>query len=263
MVNHVLAAIGYPIAMLLIFVGLPVQAILLALTAPFDRNRAVAGRFLRLVGVAISKTFPPWRLRVEGRWPAAKGPYVVVANHQSMLDILLLSHLPREMKWVAKESLFRVPWVGWMLRMSGDIPVRRGDAESGGEALARAKAYLARGMSVMIFPEGTRSASGSLLPFKSGAFRLAIEAGVPVLPVAVNGTAAGMPKGGPWVNPCRAVARVLEPVAVAGLRPEDATRLRDEVRARIAGVLPARPAPPGARATAASPAASPVSPDRE
>jgi 1-acyl-sn-glycerol-3-phosphate acyltransferase len=243
-VNTVLAVIGYPIAMLLIGLGLPVQALLLALAAPFDRNRAVAGRFLRFVGVAITKTFPPWRLKVEGRWPEG-GPFVVVANHQSMLDILLLSHLPREMKWVAKEALFRVPWVGWMLRMAGDIPVRRGDAESGGEALARAKGYLARGMNVMIFPEGTRSASGAMLPFKSGAFRLAIEAGVPVLPVAVNGTAAGMPKGGPWVNPCRAVAKILEPVPVAGLRTEDAVRLRDEVRARIVAALP--PAPPRAR----------------
>lgn len=236
--HHLLAAIGYPVAMLIIFLALPVQAVLLALTAPFDRNRAVAGRFLRFVGVAISKTFPPWRLRVVGPWPEGKGPYVVVSNHQSILDILLLSHLPREMKWVAKESLFRVPWVGIMLRMSGDIPVRRGDAESGGEALGRARAYLARGMNVMIFPEGTRSATRTLLPFKSGAFRLAIEAGVPVLPIAVNGTGEGMPKGGPWVNPCRAVAKILEPVPVAGLRPEDAVKLRDEVRARIAAALP-------------------------
>jgi 1-acyl-sn-glycerol-3-phosphate acyltransferase len=242
-VNTALAAIGYPVALLILVVALPLQAVLLALAAPFDRNRVVAGRFLRFVGVALSKTFPPWRLRVEGRWPEG-GPFVVVANHQSMLDILLLSHLPREMKWVAKDALFKLPWIGWMLRMSGDIPVRRGDAESGGEALARAKGYLARGMSVMIFPEGTRSATGALLPFKSGAFRLAIEAGVPVLPIAVNGTGAGMPKGGPWVNPCRAVAKMLAPVPVAALRPDEAVRLRDEVRARIVAALP----PPAPRA---------------
>ncbi len=229
--NVLLAIIGYPVAIALIVLALPVQAVLLLVTGPFDRNRAVAGRFLRLVGIGISKTFPPWRLGVEGAWPAG-GPFVVVANHQSMLDILLLSRLPREMKWVAKEELFRIPWVGWMLRMSGDIPIRRGDAESGGEALARAREYLARGMSVMIFPEGTRSARGTMLPFKSGAFRLALDAGVPVLPVAVHGTARGMPKGGPWVNPCRARARILPPVAVEPFGG-DAVRLRDEVRSRI------------------------------
>lgn len=235
-----LAAVGYVLVLLLLLVALPVQAILLAVTAPFDRNRVVAGRFLRIVGVLIAKTFPPWRLRVEGRWPG-KGPYVVVANHQSMLDILLLSHLPREMKWVAKEELFKLPWIGWMLRMTGDIAVRRGDPESGGEALAKAKAYLARGMSVMMFPEGTRSTRGTMLPFKSGAFRLAIEAGVPVLPIAVSGTAHGLPKGGPWVRPCRATARILEPIAIEGARPEDATKLRDAVRERIAATLPTLP----------------------
>jgi 1-acyl-sn-glycerol-3-phosphate acyltransferase len=234
-----IAIIGYPIAMALIAVALPIQALLLALTLPFDRNRTVPGRFLRIVGALITRCFPPWRLDVDRRWPG-RGPYVVVANHQSMLDILMLSRLPREMKWVAKEELFRIPWVGWMLRMSGDIAIRRGDAESGGEALAKAKAYLARGMNVMIFPEGTRSAKGTLLPFKSGAFRLAIEAGVPVLPIAVHGTAEGMPKGGPWVRPCRAFARILAPVETAGRGVDATTAVRDEVRRRIAAELPVR-----------------------
>ena len=246
-----IAIIGYPIAILLIVLGLPIQALLLALTFPFDRNRVIAGRFLRLVAVGISRCFPPWRLDVEGRWPEGKGPWVVVANHQSILDILMLSRLPREMKWVAKEELFRVPWTGWMMRMSGDIPIRRGDAESGGEALGIAKDYLARGMSVMIFPEGTRSAKGTLLPFKSGAFRLALDAQVPVLPIAVHGTAQGMPKGGPWVRPCRAFARILPPIETAGRPPEDAARLRDEVRRRIAAELPAEQERARARAEAA------------
>jgi 1-acyl-sn-glycerol-3-phosphate acyltransferase len=210
-------------------------------TLPFDRNRVVAGRFLRYVGNGISRCFPPWRLEIQGRWPEG-GPFVVVANHQSILDILMLTRVPHEMKWVAKEELFSIPWAGWMMRIAGDIPIRRGDAESGGEALARAREYLARGMSVMIFPEGTRSAKGTLLPFKSGAFRLAIDAGVPVLPIAVHGTAQGMPKGGPWVRPCRAFARMLAPVPTAGRSVEDAGKLKEEVRRLIAAELPAEQA---------------------
>lgn len=231
----VLIPVGLAATLLILAAALPVQALLLAVTLPFDRNRTVPGRFIRLVAVAVSRTFPPWRLRVVGSWPG-RGPYVVVSNHQSMLDVLLLSRLPREMKWVAKESLFRVPWVGWMFTLAGDIPVRRGDAGSGSEALRQARAYLDRGMSVMIFPEGTRSRSGALQPFKSGAFRLALEAGVPVLPVAVSGTAAGLPRGGRGIRPCRGTAQVLEPVA-AGPGIQDALALRDEVRRRIAAAL--------------------------
>lgn len=237
-----IAAVGYVLVLLVIAVGFPLQLALFALCFPFDRNRAVAGRFSRLVAVAVTRTFPPWRLSVEGTFPEG-GPFVVVANHQSMLDVLLISKVPREMKWIAKESLFKIPWVGWMFRVSGDIPVRRGESESGAEALGKAKRYLANGMSVMLFPEGTRSTKGKMLPFKSGAFRLAVEAGVPVLPIAVSGTAHGMPKGGIWVRPCRAVARILEPVPTAGLGLEDVARLRDEVRARIEATLPLLPPP--------------------
>jgi 1-acyl-sn-glycerol-3-phosphate acyltransferase len=125
-----------------------------------------------------------------------------------------------------------------MLRLTGDIKVRRGGPESGGEAVAKARAYLQRGMSVMIFPEGTRSRDARLLPFKKGAFRLAIETGVPVLPVVVSGTAAGFQKGGTTVGPCDAVARILPPVPTTGLTQADAGALRDRVRAAFVATLP-------------------------
>lgn len=251
----ILVVLGWSVAAAVVLAALPIQAVLWVVTAPFDRNRVVTGQFLRGVGVVFGRCYPRWRFRLEGRWPEGPGPYVVVSNHQSLLDIVLLSRLPREMKWVGKEELFRIPWIGWMLRLTGDIAVRRGDAESGGEAIARAKDYLAHGMSVMIFPEGTRSRDARLLPFKKGAFRLAIEAGVPVLPVAVSGTAAGLKKGGMAVAPCDAVARLLAPVPTAGLTQADATALRDRVRAAMVAVLPpevtglpapARPEPPEA-----------------
>jgi 1-acyl-sn-glycerol-3-phosphate acyltransferase len=231
------AAFAYLLSIGAIVVWLPAMALVWATTAPFDPTRRVAGRFLRWCAVFATLTFPFWRIRIEGRWPSGKRAYVVVSNHQSMLDIFMLSRLPREMKWVAKKELFRVPWVGWMFWLAGDIPIRRGDADSARDVLARARHYLDRGMNVMMFPEGTRSRDGRMLPFKSGAFRLAIEAGVPVLPVAVYGTAEGMPKGSPWVRPARPRARILEPVETAGMSDADTTRLRDRVRERIAAAV--------------------------
>ena len=126
--------------------------------------------------------------------------------------------------------------------MTGDIPVRRGDPESGGEALGRAKAYLARGHERDDVPGGDaeheRDACCRSSPARSAS---RIEAGVPVLPVAVSGTAHGMPKGGPWVRPCRAHRADPRAGARGGLRPEDAPRLRDVVRERIAAALPSLP----------------------
>ena len=236
--NKVIEYLGWAKAALILLVGLPVQLLLWVVTRPFDRNLVVTGRFLRFVGLLLGHTYPPWRFRLEGTWPEGGGPYVVVANHQSLLDIVLLCRMPHEMKWVVKEELFRIPWVGWMLRLTGDMAVKRGDTESGGEAVAKAKAYLKRGMSVMIFPEGTRSRDARLLPFKKGAFRLAIETGVPVLPVVLSGTAEGFQKGGTAVGPCDAVARLLPSVPTRGLTQADAGALRDRVRAAFVAALP-------------------------
>jgi 1-acyl-sn-glycerol-3-phosphate acyltransferase len=142
------------------------------------------------------------------------------------------------MRFVAKEELFRTPLVGWLLRLAGDIPVRRGD---GASAIAMRKscvATLARGLSVMIFPEGTRSRTGRVGAFKAGAFQVAIEAGAPVLPVALHGTAACVDASGP--RPARARAEILAPIETGGAGAADLPALRDLVHDRIAGALAAR-----------------------
>lgn len=193
------------------------------------------GRWLRRVGRFSSKLTPLWRFTVEGEPPADidHRAYVVVANHESAADPFLLSHLPWDMRWIAKQELFKVPVTGWYMHLSGDIPLKRGSSESVKKMFDTAIETLRAGLSVMVFPEGTRSASGDLLPFKDGAFQMAIEAGVPILPIALAGTRDCRPKGSRWFGDATAVARVLAPVSTAGMTLNDLPTLRDSVRETI------------------------------
>lgn len=231
MLSRVLAFLWYPAAILVVVAALVVVGLLWLATAAFDRDRLVAGRVLRGFGSALARVYPPWDVRVEGALPP--GPFVLAANHRSWLDIFVLARLPREMKWVAKAELFRSPLVGWLLKMSGDIPVWRGDSSSGADAIGRARAYLDHGIPVVFFPEGTRGRDGVLKPFKAGAFDVAAAAGVPTVPVAITGTAEGMPPGSYRILPSTIVVRILEPIR------GDAATLRSETRARIAEALAA------------------------
>lgn len=227
---------------LVAFVWLPLLAVV-ALLHRGDPACRVRGRWMRRFGRAAYRFQTIWRFSVEGTPPPDIGrrAYVVVANHESTADPFLLSWLPWDMRWVAKEELFRLPWIGWMLRCGGDIQLRRGHGESIREMMAECRRTLAAGVPVMMFPEGTRSPDGRLLPFKDGAFVLAIEAGVPVLPVATAGTRNCRPKGSIWFGEARARVRVLEPIETAGMTLADVPRLKELVRERIAaGMLTVR-----------------------
>lgn len=197
------------------------------------------GRWLRRFGRTAVRLSPLWKFSVAGEAPpdVTRRAYVVVANHASNADPFLLSFLPWDMRWIAKEEMFRIPVIGTIMRLSGDIALRRGQRESVREMMAECRRTLDAGLSVMFFPEGTRSRDGKLLPFKDGAFDLAIEAQVPILPIAIEGTRACMPKGSRWPGEARASARVLEPISTAGLGPSDVPRVRDAARERIAAAL--------------------------
>ena len=217
-----------------VLIILPMMAVVRLVTAPFDRGRYLTGRLFRYTGILPARLNPLWHFTWSGEPPAdPRRPYVVVSNHESFADIMLISMLPWEMKWLSKAELFRIPVVGWMMTLSGDIPVKRGFGPSALEAMRTCRERLANRVSVMIFPEGTRSTTEELLAFKDGAFRLAIEAGVPVLPLAVSGTRLALPKKGFIMGRARAEVRVLPPVETAGLTLEDVGALRDRVRDAI------------------------------
>lgn len=214
--------------------GFFVQAPLFVVTAPFDRGRKAAGRFFRLMGVAIAKISPFWDFHIHG--DVAHRPQrktVVVSNHESNADVFLISHLPWEMKWLAKASLFKVPMVGWSMWLAGDVPVHRGEAASGRDALARCAEWLERGVPVMIFPEGTRSATEELLPFKDGAFRLAIQSGADVLPIAVAGTRRALPKNSWRFQKAKALVTVGQPISTQGMTLADVDSLKARAREQI------------------------------
>jgi 1-acyl-sn-glycerol-3-phosphate acyltransferase len=212
-------------------------------TVAFDRRRVT----LHLYSCAWASFYvvmnPLWRARFTGRSRVPWGqPVVLVANHLSLLDILVVYGLFRPFKWVARADLFRVPVVGWNMRMNDYVPLVRGDRESIRRMMDHCRRHLARGASVLIFPEGTRSRDGRLQPFKEGAFRLAAEAGVPLIPIAISGTAEALPKAG-LVLRDRMDARVevLEPIPPS----RDPEALRAAAHAAIAAALPERyrPAP--------------------
>ena len=156
-------------------------------------------------------------MRVEGlnRLPR-QGPVILAINHLSMLDpILVGAVVPRVIHFMAKEELFRYPGLGWLLRRVHAFPVRRGQADR--EALATALQLLRAGEVVGIFPEGTRSADGRLLPLQSGTAFLALKSGATVVPVAIAGTQQAMPKGALW--PRRARVRIQVGEALAASAP--------------------------------------------
>lgn len=218
----------------LVILWTPVVAIALVLTGWWDRPRWYAGRVFRFGARLLVALNPYWKVRVQGHVPGRGAhPFVAVANHESLADIVLIGTLPWDMKWLSKASIFRVPFLGQMMRMAGDVGVERGDASSRGASYNALRRWIRRGASVMIFPEGTRSRSQEMLPFRNGAFRLAIETGRPILPMAVHGTRTAIRKGSMKFGNADVVVRVLDPISTEGLDVNDLKALRERVRAEI------------------------------
>jgi 1-acyl-sn-glycerol-3-phosphate acyltransferase len=191
---------------------------------------------IRLAGV---------RVRVEGIENIPPGPCVFAANHASNLDgPILLPAIPRRISLFAKRELFRLPVLGLGMRLAGFVAVDRAGKQAG-SGVAMAVSTLKGGLSVFIFPEGTRSGDGRLQPFKKGAFAMAMEAGAPIVPVAIAGTYRLLPRGKWVVHPGEVVVHFGAAVDTAGYGAAQRSELLARVESLVAGMLPVdqRPEP--------------------
>lgn len=157
---------------------------------------------------------PGWEIEIRGQefLPHDGQSYVIVANHESAVDILVLYHLGRQFRWLAKDSAFRVPIIGQAMTWAGYIPVKRGDRASHKQALQQSGEVLQSGVSMLFFPEGTRSDNGEIKPFKAGAFLLAKEHGFGILPIVLCGTSRLLKKKSLSPFPARVRMEILAPI---------------------------------------------------
>jgi 1-acyl-sn-glycerol-3-phosphate acyltransferase len=213
-------------------VGLPIFLV----TWPFDRNRAIGHWYAQRWGRIILKINNRWSSSVTGQERIPPGrPLVVVANHQGMGDIMMAFCLDIHFKWISKAANFYVPFMGWFMYHAGYIPLVRGQKSSIERCMLRARHYLDRGVSVLFFPEGTRSKDGNVQPFKAGAFKLALSGGYDVLPVGIAGTVNALPKGTWRFSDEKTAMRILvgDVISTRGMTERDLQALMDQARDQV------------------------------
>ena len=202
-----------------------------AVTVLFDPRLRVLHLYSSAWAALYTYVFPYWSVRIRHRERIRNDvAAVLVSNHQSLIDILVLFRLYRHYKWVSKESVFKVPFVGWNMALNRYIAIRRGDRADAHRMMEACGEALAGGSSIMMFPEGTRSRDGTLGEFRAGAFVLALRHRVPIVPLVLDGTLDVLPKHGLTLHRASAiVVEVLEPIDTSGVH--DVETLRDHVRA--------------------------------
>jgi 1-acyl-sn-glycerol-3-phosphate acyltransferase len=172
-----------------------VLGIFTLLSYPFDRKGRIGHHCARLWG-RVALLANGVKVKVEGlELIKGKGPFIFMSNHQGSYDIfVLLGHLPFQFKWLVKKELFSIPFFGWAMGAAGYISLDRQGSRETVEAMNQAAQRIREGMSVAIFPEGSRSPDGSIQPFKKGGFTLAMKSKVPIIPISITGSREIMPK---------------------------------------------------------------------
>jgi 1-acyl-sn-glycerol-3-phosphate acyltransferase len=217
-----------------IVIALLILGIVIFITYPFDRRGKVIHHYGRLWG-KIALLVNRVKVRVEGiEHLKGEGPYIFMSNHQGTYDIFaLLGHLPFQFRWLAKKELFSVPFFGWVMAAAGYVSVDREGTRKTVEAMNEAAQKIREGMSVVIFPEGSRSPDGSIQPFKKGGFTLAIKSKVPIIPISIIGSREIMPKGKLTVTSGEIRIRIDHPIETQNYSLKDRKSLMEKVRQTI------------------------------
>jgi 1-acyl-sn-glycerol-3-phosphate acyltransferase len=236
MLRRLLSATFWAFMLVSSAVLFPLALVIWVVTFPFDRRLVVLHHFTCFWASLYTWLNPAWEIQVEGRRKIRpRAAYVMVANHQSLLDILVLFRLFRHFKWVSKAENFWVPFIGWNMLLNRYIRLRRGDRKSVHRMLEASEKTLARGSSIMMFPEGTRSPDGRLRAFKLGAFDLAKRTQRPILPIVIEGTAHALPKRGFVLQGRHSIQiTVLEEIPYEEFADVPVEMLTERVRSHIA-----------------------------
>ena len=217
------------------------EALLRIITGPFDKRLILVHKFAGLWASLYIWTMPHWRITVKGKEKIDHNKaYVIVSNHQSMLDILAAYMIRAHFKFVSKAELFKVPFVGWNMMLNRHVRLKREDRASIMEMMKDSLTHLDQGNSIYIFPEGTRSEDGEIKKFKQGAFTLAKRARVPILPVVLDGTGAALPKGKLFVKLdalYHLKVNVLDPIPYETFAEKTTAEITDEVRSLMVAEL--------------------------
>ncbi len=217
----------------------PIAVLIYLLTFLFDRRLKLLHQFTCFWSSLYTWVNPFWHVAVVRKTKVdPRQAYIMVSNHESMVDIFALFRTFFHFKWVSKTENFRFPFVGWNMRLNRYIELKRGSMRSNAEMMRDCERALRLGSSVFIFPEGTRSKTGTMGSFKRGAFELAKRTGLPILPMAIDGSSRALPKGGIMLKGTHNIRiHVIDPITKEEISRLNADELSDLTKQRIAGEL--------------------------
>lgn len=230
----------FVVTSMILYIG---ALVIWAATYFFDPNRKILQKYTCFWSSLYIWANPFWSVKVSGKQNVErKKVYVMVSNHQSIMDILVLFKTFLHFKWVSKSSMFKAPLLGWNMKLNGYISIHRGDPSSRERCMATCRRWIEKGSSIVFFPEGTRSKDGKISRFKLGAFRLALETGADILPLVIRGSDKAVPKHSAMLtNKTKMSIEVLPSVSVRGFDKSridaEAERLADQVRDLIKRAL--------------------------